>query len=459
MSHIFALRIRCRVCHQYRGYVALSQALNSPEGINCFGNERLYLHEQAKLCNNEKLSDVTLVVGGKKYYAHKIKLVTSSDVFETMLTGEWKDSNKKELELVEEPMCVNVFPRFLQFLYSCNIKLNMENSLPVFVLADKYNVTDLQNVCINFACTYIIPKLQLKDVFHVWFQYATKCVHRALVMACIKAMAEKMDEIIGSLDWEREWLDLDKYQLIEFLESSDLKVRDEFDLWKATRKWLTSPAHTERTHQLEDNLRSILPYIRFPMMTAEQLYEVENSMIMQENCGLFQKYLMSSYKYHALPLSMRACVKEFSGRSFLLRNFSDLRWDCRFVVHNYSTCVKGEEKGIRFSTRASSYPSQTWDWELKIYPKGISTTSDDFRVVLYSNLILDQPRPMEYLLSLVSRDEVIHSVCGKKNFSKTRYMIDTELDKKVSLAELCMPNSPLLVDDCLILQIILKPAE
>jgi hypothetical protein len=94
-------------------------------------------------------------------------------------------------------MCIGVFPRFLKFLYSCNIKLNLENSLPVLVLADKYNVSDLQNVCINFACAHIIPKLQLKDVFYVWFQYATKCYHRRLVHSCIKAMAEKMDEIMG----------------------------------------------------------------------------------------------------------------------------------------------------------------------------------------------------------------------------------------------------------------------
>lgn len=103
----------------------------------------------------------------------------------------------QELELIEEQMCVAVFPRFLKFLYGCNIKLNLENSLPILVLADKYNVSDLQNVCISFACIHIIPKLQLKDVFYVWFQYATKCYHRRLVHSCIKAMAEKMDEIMG----------------------------------------------------------------------------------------------------------------------------------------------------------------------------------------------------------------------------------------------------------------------
>ncbi|XP_053390794.1 BTB/POZ domain-containing protein 17-like [Mercenaria mercenaria] len=443
----------------YASPAYLNQVLNSPEGINCFGNERLMLQEQASFCNSDRLSDITLVVGGRKFYAHKLILVRASDVFERMLTGDWSETGKKELELIEEQMCVGVFPRFLKFLYSCNIKLNLENSLPVLVLADKYNISDLQNVCISFACAHIIPKLQLKDVFYVWFQYATKCYHRRLVHSCIKAMAEKMDEIMGSIEWEREWISLEKDQLIEFLDSSDLKVKDEFELWNAVVKWLSATSPSKRVHLLEENLKDILPYIRFPMMTAEQIHEVENSDVAKLYPNHLHKYLMLAYKFHALPLSMRGCLKEFNGQSFLLRNYSDLRWDCRFVVSNYSACLKGEEKGIRFTTRSLSYPSQTWDWELKIYPKGISTTSDDFRVVLYSNLILDQPRPMEYLLSLVSRDEILYSVCGKKNFSKTRYMIDTELDKKVSLAELCQPNSPLLVDNCLILQIALKPAE
>lgn len=263
----------------------------------------------------------------------------------------------------------------------------------------------------------------------------------------------------GSIEWEKEWIDLEKDQLIEFLDSSDLKVKDEFDLWNAVVKWLSATNTTKRVHLFEENLKDVLQYIRFPMMTAEQIHQVESSSVTTQYPDQLQKYLMLAYKYHALPLSMRGCLKEFNDQSFLLRSYSDLRWDCRFVIPNYSTYLKGEEKGIRFSTRSSSYPSQTWDWELRIYPKGISSSSDDFRVVLYSNLILDQPRPMEYLLSLVSRDEILYSVCGKKNFSKTRYMIDTELDKKVSLAELCQPNSPLLVDNCLLLQIALKPAE
>jgi hypothetical protein len=36
----------------------------------------------AMLYNNAKFSDVTLIVGGKNFYAHKLLLANASDVFE-----------------------------------------------------------------------------------------------------------------------------------------------------------------------------------------------------------------------------------------------------------------------------------------------------------------------------------------------------------------------------------------
>lgn len=74
---------------------SISLALKSPEGIDCYGNERQALAEQSKFFNNSLLSDVNLVVGGQRYYAHKIVLVRASDVFERMFSSEWSSSGKK----------------------------------------------------------------------------------------------------------------------------------------------------------------------------------------------------------------------------------------------------------------------------------------------------------------------------------------------------------------------------
>lgn len=115
----------------------------------------------------------------------------------------------QDLILIEDSMCVNVFFRFFQFFYSCYVKLNIDNILLVLILVDKYNVIDLRNVCIFFVCFFIIFKFQLKDVFYVWFQYVIKCNNVRLINFCISVMVEKMDDIIGLVEWEDEWVGMD----------------------------------------------------------------------------------------------------------------------------------------------------------------------------------------------------------------------------------------------------------
>jgi len=41
-----------------------------------------------------------------------------------------------------------------------------------------------------------------------------------------------MDDVASSTEWETEWLSLDREQLVEFIRSSELTVKDEWDLWQ-----------------------------------------------------------------------------------------------------------------------------------------------------------------------------------------------------------------------------------
>ena len=210
---------------------------------------------------------------------------------------------------------------------------------------------------------------------------------------------------------------------------------------------------------VEIYLRDLLPSIRFCMMTPDQLCELEKNTLVESHPSIFTPYLATAFKYPSLSLASRALRREFTTAPFLLRNYIDLRWDRRLTIPNFSSYHRCSEVSLRFSTRASSFPPQTWEWELKVYPKGFSSTSEDFRCILYSNLILDQPRPVEFSLSLMDDTKILASVTGKKNFCKNRYTVDTEIDKKVSVADLCLEDSSYLVNDHLLLQMVLKPVE
>ncbi|XP_063958253.1 BTB/POZ domain-containing protein 17-like isoform X1 [Lytechinus pictus] len=435
-----------------------------PQGrVDCYGNERKALADMTRFYNNPQLSDIKLKVGFEEFNAHKLVLVRCSEVFERMFSADWSGKNKKEIELVEEPECTEVFPAFLKFLYSCHIVLTIENTLPILMLADKYNVCDLRRVCIEFATNNIMPKLPLKDVFHVWYQYATKCYHQVLITASVKALSPKADDIMSLPDWSGEWLALDRDQLVQFLKSSHLTVRNELLVFRAVIKWIESPMHPERMQKMEDLLKEILPHIRFPMMTPEQLQQLENHRVVEQFPGLFSTPLLHAYKFNALPLESRANNPDFSSTSYLLRNYTDLRWDKRIVLSGYSQFNKLQEVMPRFSTKSSSYPHSSWDWELKIYPKGSSSSNDsassNFRMILYSNVVLDQPRPIEYIVQVVNDSKVLAVTSGKKNFTKSRYHIDTDIDKKVPLNDLLAPSSEYIVNDELVVQVFLKPLQ
>lgn len=96
-------------------------------------------------------------------------------------------------------------------------------------------------MCIDYVVSKILPELSANELFHVWFSYATKAYHQVsllfsviistvqricllqpLISACIKALAWHFEEIIISEEWEKEWLSLDRDQIIELLKSNDL---------------------------------------------------------------------------------------------------------------------------------------------------------------------------------------------------------------------------------------------
>ncbi|KAK6060778.1 hypothetical protein COOONC_01556, partial [Cooperia oncophora] len=118
-------------------------------------------------------------------------------------------------------------------------------------------------VCIDFAISEILPNLTLKDVFSIWFSYATKAYHQLLIRACIQAIARDFELLITD-EWEKSWLALDRDQMIEILKCNQLVVANEYRLWEAVIRWLQAPNHPERRGTTASPLlSSLLPYIRF----------------------------------------------------------------------------------------------------------------------------------------------------------------------------------------------------
>ena len=81
----------------------------------------------------------------------------------------------------------------------------------------------------------------------------------------------------------------------------------------------------------------------FPLMTPDELDAVERCSIVEQHSKLFTPHIFTAYKYMAMPLSSRVGAKELTGTQFLLRNYTDVRWDKRLVIPDVSNMERYSE--------------------------------------------------------------------------------------------------------------------
>ncbi|XP_065204217.1 speckle-type POZ protein-like [Planococcus citri] len=97
-----------------------------------------------RLLHDQTLVDVTFVVDGKNFGAHKSILAACSPVFEAMFKHDMQENRSNKVNISD--IRSEVFEEFLQFMYTDktpNCKLVTE----LFVVADKYQVEGLRVLC------------------------------------------------------------------------------------------------------------------------------------------------------------------------------------------------------------------------------------------------------------------------------------------------------------------------
>lgn len=168
----------------------------------------------AALYGDQDLSDIQIMVGHTVFYVHKLVLCCSSDVLRVMLTNpQWPESQRSKVVLKEEPECVAVFPAFIQYLYTGIIHLNHDTVMPLLMLADKYNVKDLREVCSNYMSSHLVSVVHRSRAVS-WLQYAQLCAHNELAFACAEFIRLNFHKVSSSSDF----LLLEKENLMHFLE-------------------------------------------------------------------------------------------------------------------------------------------------------------------------------------------------------------------------------------------------
>ena len=132
--------------------------------------------------------------------------------------------------------------------------------------------------------------------------------------------------------------------LVDFLQSSELIVTNEFAIWNGVRLWLV---HESRIHQLRENAARLLPLIRFPQMLVPQIFQLEKSELASNpECGeLLHELLSKAYRFRSLCPIQGSLGVSFNEPFYLPRDYVDLIVD---TVRIQST--------LRFGIQVCVYP-------------------------------------------------------------------------------------------------------
>ncbi|XP_038065077.1 kelch-like protein 12 isoform X2 [Patiria miniata] len=236
-------------------------------------NKGLVADNLTGFLNSPKYSDVTLQVGSHQFHAHKIILCSWSEVFHKMFTdptwtsartGESNGPGPQLQVLVEPEDCVDVFQVFLKFMYSETVALTMASVFPVLTLADKYLVQELRDACEDFL---------LEKVSGISGEEATRAHAEAERLNLTRVQEQCIRILEANINYLSESCvqSMPAELLLRLLDSSNLVVDNEKDVYNVALQWLNAEGQQAAR---KEHAEEIFSLIRFPHIPSAKLKDL-----------------------------------------------------------------------------------------------------------------------------------------------------------------------------------------
>ncbi|KAL1203301.1 ARM REPEAT PROTEIN INTERACTING WITH ABF2 [Cardamine amara subsp. amara] len=171
-----------------------SMALSPVDAAPPSPTQRVYLGEQ--YVNNATLSDVTFLVEGRTFYAHRICLLASSDAFRAMFDGGYREKDARDIEIPNIKW--EVFELMMRFIYTGSVDITIEIAQDLLRAADQYLLEGLKRLCEytiaqDITLENIGNMYELSEAFHAM----------SLRQACILFILEHFDKL-SSKPWQNQ---------------------------------------------------------------------------------------------------------------------------------------------------------------------------------------------------------------------------------------------------------------
>ena len=217
--------------------------VNEDHAKGCFG-------VMAELWREGKLCDVRLELEGRVFLAHRIVLAGSSPYFAAMFTSHMEESRASAITL--HGILPKALELLLNYCYTSRIVITADNVQDLLPAADILQLSWVCKVC----STFMKNQLDTNNCLGICaFANTYSCTELQRAAGCF-AQQHYQEVLEGG-----EFLELGPAELAELLQSDDLNVQNEEQVFESFMKWVEYDIAGRRAH-----MASILKHVRLPLL-------------------------------------------------------------------------------------------------------------------------------------------------------------------------------------------------
>lgn len=262
-----------------------STTSSQDEHFSCVGHAEHSLSCMKKYLQAGKLCDVVLVAGqnGRKVAAHRLVLSAASEYFATMFTGSLSNDEQREITLVD--INGDVLQAVVNYCYTGTIEIREDNVETLLATACLMLLHEVVEACSRFLAHQLHPSNCLGIAIFAEHQSCTSLLNEANAYTNQHFMQVILNQ---------EFLQLNVDQMCSLLNSDDLNVTCEEQVFNALMSWIQHEPAKRKKH-----ISKLLALVKLPFLTPAFLSDqVEPAIGSDTFC---QKLIMEAMKWHLLP--------------------------------------------------------------------------------------------------------------------------------------------------------------
>ena len=257
--------------------------------------------QMEQMREDSKLCDVVLEVEGTEIHAHRLVLAASSTYFYSMFVRDMLESRQQRITL--QGVDVEATKLLVEFAYSTKLEITTGNVQSLMTAASLFNFPAVFEATSKFLSKQLHPSncLGIRS-------FAKTHSSSELLGAATAYFREHFLDTIEN----DEYLNLSAEDLSSLLDSANLNVNTEEDVYNAVQMWLLhSP------EERKESLSLLLGSVRLPLLSASFLTQnIESNPYVRKSLAC-RDLLDEAKNYHLMPekfLKLPAVQTRFQPR-------------------------------------------------------------------------------------------------------------------------------------------------